>query len=947
VRALSGRTRRRLITLYGPGGIGKTRLALTVAAAMIEQFPGGVYLIDLAPIESGPWIEVAIANALGVRDDNPTALDAMIMAHLRDRRTLLILDNCEHLIAPCAALVGRLLASAPDLQIVATTREPLGLPGELVRRLSALSLPPTADPEGAATDQLSAIAASEAVQLFVARAALVSPGFTLRAENAVAIAAICRRLDGLPLALELAASRLTALPLDTLAAELDLALQVGGGGRRGVHARQRTIRATLDWSYALLSMSERALLRRLASFAGTWSASAAATVCGDQSTPDLPDLLASLVAKSLINVETGGQQAADTPGRGALPAAGNGAPVCARQATRSQRGRGAGSRLCDWAIETLESVASPLDGGPDGTRWLARVETELTNLRAARAWALEHDPPRALRLISATWPYAFARLGHDAGRYLLRLALEVAPGPSPWRAAALQGLGFLSLFHDLSAARGHLAEALALAEATGEVERLRALRWQLAFACVTAGAIGEAEQHLALGWSAVADDPHPGRRSPYRIVRGFVAIARGDFPRARHELSEAEREAVSAEQPLFRCIALARLGALHLRYGHLTVATANFTALVALAERLGSWFYRCVGRTGLAQVLEWSGELATAEAAYADALAISVESGGSRLERAMVLLGHGRIALYRREPALALARLEEGYALVIQLNHGTLRRDFASPLAFAFWRNGQFTRATEQFDDALTLNATGDPTTLARCLDGLAYLAVERGDGGPRSALAGQCRGAARTGPDDPPPDRAGDDRHCPRRPRPPSQRGRTPPANRPNASPARKRSPAPAPGSPGSATSTPLRPRHRPHSRRPTLRVAATRLRRSSPAEGSSHALPPPPLPLVPPPLRIGRPERGTPLSRLTTHDSLNALQSIHAFRVRLFYRPRREAAGDRQIRHRLGRPRVVEDEIRQRDRQRRPIREPFSRQPPDRRPRPQRQGLRRHQRG
>ncbi|CAA9553400.1 MAG: hypothetical protein AVDCRST_MAG18-495 [uncultured Thermomicrobiales bacterium] len=384
VRVLSGRTRRRLITLYGPGGIGKTRLALTVAAAMLEQFPGGVYLIDLAPIESGPWIEVAIANALGVRDDNPTALGAMIMAHLRDRRTLLILDNCEHLIAPCAALVGRLLASAPGLQIVATTREPLGLPGELVRRLPALSLPPAADPEGAADEQRAAIAASEAVQLFVARAALVSPGFTLRAENAVAIAAICRRLDGLPLALELAASRLTALPLDTLAAELDLALQVGGGGRRGVHTRQRTIRATLDWSYALLSVSERALLRRLASFAGTWSASAAAAVCGDQSTPDLPRLLAALVAKSLINVETGGQQAADTPGEARYRLLET-VRQYARDRLREANEEGVqGSRLCDWAIETLESVESPLDGGPDGTRWLARVETELTNLRAAR-----------------------------------------------------------------------------------------------------------------------------------------------------------------------------------------------------------------------------------------------------------------------------------------------------------------------------------------------------------------------------------------------------------------------------------------------------------------------------------------------------------------------------------------------------------------------------------
>jgi predicted ATPase len=731
-RLLRGTTRRRLITLSGPGGIGKTRLALAAAAAMLGQFPGGVYLLDLAPLEPTSWLEFSLASVLEVRVDNPAYLGEMLVARLREQRTLLIFDNCEHLREPVGALIGRLLGNAPSLQIIATSREPLGLSGELVRRIPALALPPLAAPAAPASAQLAAIAASEAAQFFIVRANLVAPGFTLTAANAVPVAAICRRLDGLPLAIELAASQLVELPVATLAAELDRALHAGGARRRGGPDRQRTMRATLDWSYALLSRDERALLRRLAIFAGGWTAAAAA-VCDDDDRPATAQVLAALVAKSLVNREAGHDDGAETAvGADRADNYRYQLPETVRQYARD-RLREADEeaplerRFCDWAIGVLESVATPLDGGPEGAAWLDLIATELTNLRAAREWALAHDPQRALRLISATWPYAFARLGHDTGRYLLRRALEVAPGPSPWRVAALHGLGFLTLFENIPAGRAYLTEALALAEATGDQARLAALRWQLAFACITGGDIAAAEGHLALGWPAIEAAAHPGRRSPYRIVRGFIAAARGEFDRAEDELTRAEADVTSADQPLFRCIILARFGAIQLRRGNLTAAEGCFTTLGTLAASLGSWFYRFLGRSGLGQVREWAGEYATAALDYADALAISIESGGSNLERAMILLGQGRVALRQGEPALALAHLEACDTLVTQLAHDALRRELAAPYGFALWHAKQFARAAAQFDDALTRNHPGDPSTLARTLDGLACLAFATG----------------------------------------------------------------------------------------------------------------------------------------------------------------------------------------------------------------------------
>ena len=576
-RLLRGGVRRRLVTLSGPGGIGKTRLALTVAAATLGQFPGGAYLLDLAPLESGDWLELTLANITGVRVDDPSYLSEMLVARLREERTLLIFDNCEHLRESVTALIARLLGSVPSLQIIATSREPLGITGESVRRIPPLSLPPLAAFTATATASLADIAASEAVQLFIVRANLVAPGFTLTAENAIPIAAICRRLDGLPLAIELAASRLVELAVTNLAADLDSALHAVGARRRGGPDRQRTMRATLDWSYALLSAAERTLLCRLAIFAGSWTAPAAEAVCDDDDLPETLNLLAALVAKSLVNFGAGSATADVAVNRRYQ------LPETVRQYARD-RLRAAGEeallerRCCDWAIAVLESVPAPLDGGPDGAAWLELVAVELTNLRAAREWAVAHDPQRALRLISKAWPYAFARLGHDTGRYLLRLALDVAPGPSPWRADALQGLGFLSLFENIPAGRAYLTEALELAEVAGDQSRLTALRWQLAFACVSSGDMDEAERHLALGWPSI--DPEApeaaGRRSPYRIVRGLIAAARGDFDRAEDELSRATADVTSAGQPLFRCFILSGLAGVQLRRGNFGRGSGKF-----------------------------------------------------------------------------------------------------------------------------------------------------------------------------------------------------------------------------------------------------------------------------------------------------------------------------------------------------------------------------------
>jgi predicted ATPase/DNA-binding XRE family transcriptional regulator len=383
----------RLLTLTGTGGCGKTRLALEVARSGLERYPDGVWLVELAPVADPNLVLHNVANALGVREATNQSVTAALVNALRDRRLLLVLDNCEHLLDACARMVEDLVRSCAQLRVLATSREALGLTAEVAWRVPSLRVP---DAQRQLT--VSALSANPAVQLLVERASAVEPRFALTERNSSAIAQICRRLDGIPLALELAAARATALTPQQIAARLDQRFRLLTGGSRAALPRQQTLRATLDWSYDLLTESERLLLNRLAVFAGGWSLEAAEVVCADEriASGDVLDVLAQLVSKSLVQADESG----DESKRFRLL-------ETVRQYARerlvaSTEAESVHGRHADYFLAVGEAVHAerlmPHTWVPPTAEQLDELEREHDNLRAALRWWIElQDVERAIK----------------------------------------------------------------------------------------------------------------------------------------------------------------------------------------------------------------------------------------------------------------------------------------------------------------------------------------------------------------------------------------------------------------------------------------------------------------------------------------------------------------------------------------------------------------------
>ena len=302
----------RLLTLTGIGGCGKTRLALEVGRAVIDQYPDGVWLVELGPLADPALVTPRVATALGVRETAEQPLASALSNALRQRHMLLVLDNCEHLLDACAQLIDGLLRTCPDVRVLATSREPVGIGGEVAWRVPSLELP---DAEPSAS--LEQLLLKPAVQLFVQRAMAARPRFALTVGNAQAVVQICRRLDGIPLALELAAARIEALTAEQIAQRLDQRFRLLTGGSRAALPRQQTLGATLDWSYDLLGKHERLLFERLAVFTGGWTLEAAEAVCAGRGldSEDVLDVLAQLTRKSLVVAD----EVADGAERYSLP----------------------------------------------------------------------------------------------------------------------------------------------------------------------------------------------------------------------------------------------------------------------------------------------------------------------------------------------------------------------------------------------------------------------------------------------------------------------------------------------------------------------------------------------------------------------------------------------------------------------------------------------------
>jgi predicted ATPase/DNA-binding SARP family transcriptional activator/DNA-binding CsgD family transcriptional regulator len=452
----------RVLTLTGAGGSGKTRLALEVARDLVGAYQDGVWLVELAPVSEGELVPQAVATVLGVPERSDQPLTEALVEATRGREMLLLLDNCEHLVEATTRLVDVLLDSCPRLRVLATSREALDVEGEVRWLVPSLSVP---GPRRALT--VEELESSESARLFLERTRQRDHAFSLTPQHVHSVAEICRRLDGIPLAIEMAAARMGTLSVEHIAERLENSLQLLTAGNRTAAPRHQTLRATLDWSYELLSASERGLLGRFSVFAGGWTLEAAEAVGkgGGARNEDVVDLLSRLMDKSLVVTERVG----DGVRYGMLE------PVRQYAREKLEQGEGAEAvrrRHVEFFLALAEG-AEPELIGPKQAEWFRRLEEELDNLRAALSWAPEHGQTEpALRMGAALWAFWIRRAHYAEGRRSLETALEKgSEAPVLVRAKASHVAGILAAGqYVLRPSQTHLGEALALYRRSGHSE---------------------------------------------------------------------------------------------------------------------------------------------------------------------------------------------------------------------------------------------------------------------------------------------------------------------------------------------------------------------------------------------------------------------------------------------------------------------------------------------
>jgi non-specific serine/threonine protein kinase len=527
----------RLLTLTGVGGCGKTRLALAAARSVLDRYPDGVWLVELGPLADPALVAHSVATVVGVRETAGQSTANALAARLRDRRLLLLLDNCEHLLDICARLVDALLRACPDLHVLATSREALGITGEIAWRVPSLAVP---DLEH--LPPLRELHHNPAVRLFAERALAVQPSFAITERNAAAVAQVCARLDGIPLALELAAARVAALTAEQLAARLDQRFRLLTGGSRAALPRQQTLRATLDWSHDLLSGPERRVLSRLSVFAGGWTVEAAEAVCaGDGiASEDVLDLLVRLVSKSLVLADESAEGAVryrllETVrqyARERLVAANEAESVHLRHAM--------------YFLEFVEAL-NPQELLAAASLWtdrglLDQLERELDNLRAALRWWIElQDTERAIRQADAVFPIWFLRGSITEGRGWLEelLALAAVTHATRVRMHALPMLANLARRHgEYEVALDAFQEMLSVCQAAGDRQGIASTLGHLANVHYMRADFPAAWACLEASRTEAGELADPGFASHWHFVGGQIALHEGRYDLARTLLSQ-------------------------------------------------------------------------------------------------------------------------------------------------------------------------------------------------------------------------------------------------------------------------------------------------------------------------------------------------------------------------------------------------------------------------
>ncbi len=597
----------RLVTLTGAGGVGKTRLAVQVAAELVDQFDGGVWYVDLAPITDPGLVPLTAGRALGLPDQPGRSTMDTLLRFIRDRQMLVVLDNCEHLLDACAALIDALLSGCPGLTLLTTSREPIGVPGEVSWRVPSLSL------------------ADESIELFTDRARHARPDFAITDDNAAAVTEICARLDGLPLAIELAAARVRALSLTEILASLHDRFRLLTGASRTAVRRQQTLRASVDWSHALLTEPEQALFRRLAVFLGGFDLDAAQFVCGgtDVERYQVLDQLTLLVDKSLVVADDSGGRTRyrllETVRQYALEKLGESGEADAVRA-----------RHRDYYTAMAALLDAP--AGSDYEQRLEQADIEIDNLRAAFTWSLENaDIELALALASSLQPLWVTRGCLREGLAWFDAALADLdahhPGFAPAvRARALADKAVLSTLLGAADGLDQAQQALAMAREVDDPALLvRALTASAPIAAYNAEAAGPYFAE-AIGLARALGDPW--RLSQILGWQAISAVLAGDPIATRAagqeglDLAEAIGDRLASRQCRY-C-----LGASQFLQGDLAGAVAQLAELATEAQAADDEIHRAVSLALQAGVLAYQGDTGAARATADAAVDAAAEQGG-------------------------------------------------------------------------------------------------------------------------------------------------------------------------------------------------------------------------------------------------------------------------------------------------------------------------------
>lgn len=662
----------RLVTLTGSGGVGKTRFAISAGGQLLENYPDGVWWIELASLNNSLLLPQTIAASFGLKSQSGITHINLLVNFLRAKSILLILDNCEHLLDGCAHLTDTLLKNCPDLKILVTSREPLGAMGEARYRIPSLGMP---DPQG----QLDSLKNIESIRLFEERAQLIQFDFSLTPDNAESIAQICRRLNGIPLAIELAAAKVGMLSPAQIAGQLEESLNLLTGGFRTALPRHQTLRASLDWSWNLLSKNEQKLMRQLSVFTGGWTLEAAQSICDG----NVSDLLHSLVTKSLITAKRATHDNIRYAFHETIR------QYAQEKLEEGEEGKVVRGRHLDFFLAIALRFEQEVHGSQISD-WTQIVRAELDNLHKAMKWAGESGRVQSGLRLGFALHYYWLNQGYwGLGRELLEWLLahpEAARHPIA-RANALNLAGDLATQQgDLKAAQFLLEESIAIALEIGEAGK------------------------ASLGWA--------------RMLLG-QSLMNNDKTRARHELDQSVILLREAGESWRFAIALLVRGHLAISEGDMTDAHNFFSESLAVLQNIGDTWTAALPTMSLGQIFYYRGEYASATTNFQQALELS-RAIGDKIYSPEALGYLGSIAVFQKDNEKAVIYFGECLSMTRELMDKAGIASALSRLGIALGHQGNYDDAVKFLCEGLELSQVMDNRYLiAACLTGLADIAQQ------------------------------------------------------------------------------------------------------------------------------------------------------------------------------------------------------------------------------